>query len=148
MTTTRPRPDACHVRLAGELDIDTAPMLGAYLRTHTAAKPTYLLLDLCEVNFLAAAGLTVIVAAQRDDQSIHGDLRVIGVPSNRAIARVLRITGIDTFLRIHRPWPTHSTPSTRSPSSSGASRPWRRRAARCPQRVLIMATRRSVRSWI
>ena len=45
--------------------------------------------------------LTVIVAAQRDDQSIHGDLRVIGVPSNRAIARVLRITGIDTFLRIH-----------------------------------------------
>jgi anti-sigma B factor antagonist len=76
-------------------------MLGAYLRTHTAAKPTYLLLDLCEVNFLAAAGLTVIVAAQRDNQSIHGDLRVIGVPSNRAIARVLRITGIDTFLRIH-----------------------------------------------
>src|SRR5688572_8671974 len=29
MTTTRPRPDACLVRLAGELDIDTAPMLGA-----------------------------------------------------------------------------------------------------------------------
>ena len=101
MTTTRPRPDACLVRLAGELDLDTAPMLGAYLRTHTVAKPTYLLLDLCEVNFLAAAGLTVIVAAQRDDQSIHGDLRVIGVPSNRAVARVLRITGIDTSLRIH-----------------------------------------------
>ena len=76
-------------------------MLGAYLRTHTAAKPTYLLLDLREVNLLAAAGLTVIVTAQREDQSIHGDLRVIGVPSNRAVARVLRITGIDTSLRIH-----------------------------------------------
>jgi anti-anti-sigma factor len=87
--------------LAGEVDLDTAPMLGAYLRTHTAAKPTYLLFDLCEVNLLAAAGLTVIVTAQREDQSIHGDLRVIGVPSNRAVARVLRITGIDASLRIH-----------------------------------------------
>jgi anti-sigma B factor antagonist len=101
MTTTRPRPDACLVRLAGEVDLDTAPMLGAYLRTHTAAKPTYLLLDLCEVNLLAAAGLTVIVTAQREDHSIHGDLRVIGVPSNRAVARVLRITATDTSLRIH-----------------------------------------------
>jgi anti-sigma B factor antagonist len=101
MTTTRPRPDACLVRLAGEVDLDTAPMLGAYLRTHTAAKPSYLLLDLCEVNLLAATGLTIIVTAHRDDQSIHGDLRVIGVPSNRAVARVLRITGIDTSLRIH-----------------------------------------------
>ena len=97
MTTTRPRPDACLVRLAGELDIDTAPMLAAYLRTPPPSRPTYLLLDLCEVNFLAAAGLTVIVTAQRDDHSIHGDLRVIGVPSDRAIARVLRLTGIDTF---------------------------------------------------
>jgi hypothetical protein len=43
----------------------------------------------------------VIVTAQREDQSIHGDLRVIGVPSNRAVARVLHLTGIDTFLRIH-----------------------------------------------
>ena len=76
-------------------------MLGAHLRTHTAAKPTYLLLDFCAVDFLAAAGLTVIVTAQRDNHSIHGDLRVIGVPSNRAIARVLRVTGIDTSLRIH-----------------------------------------------
>ena len=101
MTTTRPRPDACLVRLAGEVDLDTAPILGAYLRTHTAANPGYLLLDLREVNLLAAAGLTIIVAAQREDQSIHGDLRVIGVPSNRAVARVLRITGIDTSLRIH-----------------------------------------------
>jgi anti-sigma B factor antagonist len=101
MTTTRPRPDACLVHLVGELDLDTAPMLGAYLRTHTAAKPTYLLLDLSEVTLLAAAGLTVIVTAQREDQSIHRDLRIVGVPSNRAVARVLRITGIDTSLRIH-----------------------------------------------
>jgi hypothetical protein len=44
---------------------------------------------------------TVSRSAQREDQSIHGDLRVIVVPSNRAVARVLRITGIDTSLRIH-----------------------------------------------
>ena len=69
--------------------------------THTAAKPSYLVLDLCEVSLLAAAVLTIIVTAQREDQSIHGDLRVVGVPSNRAVARVLRITGIDTSLRIH-----------------------------------------------
>jgi anti-sigma B factor antagonist len=101
MTTVWPRPDTCLVQLVGEVDIDTAPLLGTYLRTHIAARPTYLLLELSKVTFLAAAGLTVIITAQRNDQDIHGDLRLIGVSSSRAVARVLRISRIDTLVRIH-----------------------------------------------
>ena len=101
MTTTWPRSDICVVQLAGEIDIDTAPVLGDHLRTHTSAKPAYLLLDLSAVTFVAAAGLTVIVRALHGDQGIHGHLRVLGATNNRAVARVLRLTGIDTLLRIH-----------------------------------------------
>ena len=101
MTTAWPRPDTCVVQLVGEVDIDTAPLLADYLRTHTAAKPTYLLLELSKVTFLAAAGLTVIVSAQRDDRDIHGDLRLVGATGNRAVTRVLRISGIDTLLDMH-----------------------------------------------
>jgi anti-anti-sigma factor len=101
MTTTWPRPDVCLVQLAGEIDIDTAPVLDDHLRRHTSAKPTYLLLDFSAVTFVAAAGIRVIVHAQRQDQGIHGDLRVIGTTNNRAVAQVLRLTGIDTLLHIH-----------------------------------------------
>ena len=53
MTTNWPRPDVCLVQLAGELDIATAPLLADYLREQTASTPTYLLLDLAAVRFLA-----------------------------------------------------------------------------------------------
>lgn len=39
MTTSRPRAQVCLVRLAGELDTTTAPVLADYLREQTAAAP-------------------------------------------------------------------------------------------------------------
>jgi anti-anti-sigma factor len=101
VTLTRPPPDICLVQLAGEIDLDTAPVLGHHLRTHTATRPAYLLLDLSAVTFCAAAGITVITSASRDDQGIHGHLRLIVARGNRAIARVLHLTQIDTLLQIH-----------------------------------------------
>jgi anti-anti-sigma factor len=102
VATTWLRPDICLFQLAGEIDLDTAPLLGEHLRTHTSARPTYLLLDLRAVTFCAAAGITVIVSAARDDQGIHGHLRVIGVTGNGSVHRVLHITGIDALLHIHQ----------------------------------------------
>jgi anti-anti-sigma factor len=101
IATTWPRPDICLVRPSGELDLDTAPALRAHLRTQTAAGSPHLLLDLSAVTLIAAAGLTVLVGAMRDDQGVHGQLRVVGLASNRAVARVIHLTALDTVLPIH-----------------------------------------------
>jgi anti-sigma B factor antagonist len=92
MTTNWPRPNVCLVRLRGELDIATAPLLADYLREHTAGAPAYLLLDLAAVKFLAAAGITLIVTALRSEQGIRGQVHLIGVTDNPSVRRVLDLT--------------------------------------------------------
>jgi anti-sigma B factor antagonist len=92
MTTAWPRPDVCLVRLTGELDIATSPLLADYLREHTAGAPAYLLLDVSAVTFLAAAGINLIVTALRHQLGIRGEVRLIGVTDNPSVRRVLDLT--------------------------------------------------------
>jgi len=94
MSTSWPRPNVCLVRLTGELDLATAPLLADYLREHTAGAPAYLLLDLAAVRFLAAAGVTLIVTAPRNKQGIHGQVHLIGVTDNPPVRRVLDLTKV------------------------------------------------------
>ena len=101
MTTSWPRPNVCVVQLAGDLDVSTAPELTEYLRKQTAAGPTYLLLDLTAVTFLAAAGVTLIVNAQHNNQGIHGQLHLIGTTDNPSVERVLHLTGVRAILPDH-----------------------------------------------
>jgi anti-anti-sigma factor len=101
MSTSWPRPDVCVVELAGELDVDTAPALADYLRSQTTAGPAYLLLDLTAVTFIAAAGVTLIVNALRNDWGIHGRLHVIGPTDNLLVERVLDLTGVRALLPHH-----------------------------------------------
>jgi anti-anti-sigma factor len=101
MTTNWPRPNVCLVELAGELDAATAPVLAEYLRSQTAATPTHLLLDLTAVTFLAAAGVTLIVNALRNDQGIHGELHLVGTTDNPLAERVLNLTGVRALLPGH-----------------------------------------------
>jgi anti-anti-sigma factor len=101
MTTDWPRPNVCLVELAGELDIATAPLLAEYLREQTTSTPTYLLLDLAAVNFLAAAGVTLIVNALRNNHGIHGQLHLIGISDSLPVGRVLDLTGVRAVLTTH-----------------------------------------------
>lgn len=101
MTTSWPRPDACLVQLAGELDVATAPLLADHLREHTATSPTYLLLDLAAVKFLAAAGVTLLVTALRNNHDVHGQLHLIGVTGNPPVERVLDLVGVRALLPDH-----------------------------------------------
>jgi anti-sigma B factor antagonist len=105
-TASRPRPNVCVAHLAGELDMATAPFLTAYLRNQTAARPTELDLDLSRVTLLAAAGLTLIVKALKNDTDIHGRLHLIGVTGNRPVERVLRLTGLMKILDVYDDLPT------------------------------------------
>jgi len=103
MTASWPRPHICVVELAGELDVATAPVLAEYLRSQTAtATPAHLLLDLTAVTFLAAAGVTLIVNALRNDQKIHGQLHLLGQTSDPSVERVLHLTGVHAILPDHR----------------------------------------------
>ena len=97
-TARWPRPDVCVVQLAGDLDATSAPELTDYLRRQTAAGPTHLLLDLSAVTFLAAAGVTMIVNAQRGSEGIHGELHLIGTTDSSLVERVLHLTGVRAVL--------------------------------------------------
>ena len=101
MATSWPRPDVCVVQLAGDLDVSTAAVLVEYLREQTAVGPTYMLLDLTAVTFLAAAGVTLIVHALRDDQGIHGQLHLVGTTDNPLVERVLHLTGVRAMCPHH-----------------------------------------------
>jgi anti-anti-sigma factor len=101
MTTSWPRPNVCVVQLAGDLDSTTAPELTDYLRKQTAAGPTYLLLDLTSVTFLAAAGITLIMNAQRNNEGIRGQLHLVGTTDNSFVKRVLHLTGVHPLLSDH-----------------------------------------------
>ena len=100
-TASWPRPDVCVVHLVGDLDIATVPVVARYLQEQTASRPTELVLDLGAVTLLAAVGLALIVDAQQDDRGIHGRLHLTGVTDNRAVDRVLRITGLRPLLDVH-----------------------------------------------
>jgi anti-sigma B factor antagonist len=96
-----PRPSVCLVRLAGELDAATAPPLVGFLRDTTARNPAHLVLDLAGVRFLASAGIRIIMSAMQNEDGIRGQLHLIGVTDNPAVARALDLTGVRPLLDIH-----------------------------------------------
>ncbi len=102
MSTSWPRPDVCVVHLAGELDIATVPVVADYLREQAAAEPAELVLDMSAVSLLAATGVALIMSAERHADGIDGRLHLIGVGGNRAVERVLDLTGVAGRLSIHR----------------------------------------------
>lgn len=99
-TASRPRPGVCVVQVAGELDIATAPLLADYLREQTTDHPAELVLDLAPLTLLSATGVTVIVSALHDRDGIHGRLHVTGVTGNRAVERVLDLTGVRALVDV------------------------------------------------
>lgn len=84
------------LRLSGELDVASAGDLDAALCAQLAAGRRVIEIDAAGLRFCDAAGLGVLVAAQRGCQAIGGRLHLIAVPP--AIARLLSITGLTGLL--------------------------------------------------
>jgi anti-anti-sigma factor len=101
VTSHWPRPQLCVVQLAGELDIATAPPLIQYLRQETASGCAHLVLDVAGVRFLAAAGISLILAAMHNDNGVRGRLHLVGVTGNHIVARVLHLAGLMPLLDVH-----------------------------------------------
>jgi anti-sigma B factor antagonist len=96
------------LRLAptGYIDLDTVRALGDHVDALPLEPGDTLELDLTDVGFMDSAGLTFLVRLSRRLGATGGRLEVTGICP--AVAKVLRLTGIDLFL------------GTRSPSTPAA----------------------------
>ena len=84
------------VKVVGEVDTFTAPVLRSTLDGQLEGSPRELVIDLSGVQFLGSAGLAVLVETQKSARSREVALRLIA--TTRAVTRPLEVTGlIDLF---------------------------------------------------
>ena len=86
------------VSATGAVDMLTAPQLAQSIRTSLGKQPKVLIVDLTNVDFLASAGMQVLVAAHEDAGS---DRRLVVVADGPATSRPLKITGITDFIDLY-----------------------------------------------
>jgi anti-anti-sigma factor len=86
------------VRVGGDLDLNTAPSLTAYLDQRT---PGPVVIDLCNVVFLGSAGLAALVQSQ-ERASATGQRWAL-VATGSVVLRPLEATGLLTILN---PYPS------------------------------------------
>jgi anti-anti-sigma factor len=103
LVVTAHGPSGPRLRVAGELDIATAPQLLDAVAATAGRSPVagdVVHLDLADVSFLDAAGLDALVAAQDLVRAGGRRLRVTGV---RPLALVLlEVTGLVSVLEVER----------------------------------------------
>jgi anti-anti-sigma factor len=87
---------AC-LRLAGELDLSTAPELAAAIDRLAEAGEHRVLLDLTDLTFCDSTGMAVFVRGDNQAVAAGGWLRLTGASGR--VERVLRITGLADVLR-------------------------------------------------
>lgn len=88
------------VRVAGELDMQTAPQLHSCLLSQIDVRGRHVVVDLSKVTFLAAAGLESLVRAREAATCHHIKLHLTGV-DHRAVTLPLEITGLLSTFSIH-----------------------------------------------
>ncbi|HTQ16008.1 STAS domain-containing protein [Mycobacterium sp.] len=84
--------------VSGEVDMLTAPHLAEAIRGALAGGPETLIVDLSKVDFLASAGMTVLVAAQAD---VVPPTRFAVVAEGPATSRPIKLMGIDSVLPLY-----------------------------------------------
>lgn len=83
------------VRLSGELDVATAPLLRERFEALVAAGNCRFVLDLGDLSFLDASGLRVLVHAQQRAVQEAGWVRLVRVrPMAQRVLRLVRLTQI------------------------------------------------------
>jgi anti-sigma B factor antagonist len=97
ISVDRPRPDVVVVRLRGDLDLLTAPLLREALRP-LIHEPGTVLVNLTGVGFLGSAGLAELAGAQ--DGATGNGARLALVASGRAVVRPLEVTGLAELFQI------------------------------------------------
>jgi anti-sigma B factor antagonist len=88
----------CVVRAEGEIDLHTAPRLRDVLRAALAGRPTRLIVDMAEVNYIDSTGLGVLIGAFKRSGDAGSELVLQG-PVPRVL-RVLELTGLHKVLAV------------------------------------------------
>jgi len=91
-------PDAVVLAVRGEVDSSTSPLLRDRLLEQLRPACPRLVLDLTDVSFFGAAGLTVLVAA-REAAEMAG-IKMCLVARTRVVLRPLAITGLDSVFDV------------------------------------------------
>jgi anti-sigma B factor antagonist len=91
------------VRVAGEVDIQTSPVLDEQLQRVTADGAPSVVVDLSDVTFLDSTGLSVLIAGLKRCQEAGGTMRLASPRPN--VRKVLEITGLTSVFQISEPGP-------------------------------------------
>lgn len=86
------------VSVSGVVDMLTAPQLEQAIRAALDKKPGGLVVDFAEVEFLASAGMGVLVAV-RDE--VTPDMRFCVVADGPATSRPLKLVGIADLIELY-----------------------------------------------
>lgn len=91
--------DIVVVRVGGEVDMLTTPLLGSCLAEQLQTDPRVLIVDMRDVGFLGSSGLAALVTA-RDEASTRGvTLRLVS--ADHAVLRPLTATGLAELFDIY-----------------------------------------------
>lgn len=91
----RPRHEAELVSARGELDVASAPLLSVQLDS-AARRSKHVIVDLSEVTFLDARGVSMLVSSSSRITDGGGQLLLRNVPPR--VGRVLRLSGVTHLL--------------------------------------------------
>jgi anti-sigma B factor antagonist len=98
--TARPvSPNAVVIAVRGEVDLFTSPLLRDRLLGHLRHAAPQLVIDLTEVDFLGAAGLTVLVSVR--ESAVAMGIRMCVVAHTHRVLLPLAIVGLDGVFDIY-----------------------------------------------
>lgn len=95
---TQVRTNTARVALIGELDLATTSILEDALRHLESSGPDRIILDLCELGFMDAGGLHVILAAK--DRAKRSGASLVLERAQPPVTRLLELTGADEVLSL------------------------------------------------
>ena len=100
LETIGPAGDCAVLKVTGEVDVYTAPMLRGQIQDLAAKGAVHVIVDLGEVDFLDSTGLGALVGGLKRLREAGGSLAlVISAPR---ILRIFEITGLTKALAVQR----------------------------------------------
>ena len=92
-----PLDDAVVLSVSGEIDMVTAPQLGESINAAMDQEPPILVVDLSEVDFLASAGMAVLLGC---NQRAKGRIGFRVVAAGNTTFRPMELTGVPDEIAI------------------------------------------------
>ncbi|MFE3518535.1 STAS domain-containing protein [Streptomyces sp. NPDC059166] len=101
LTVRRPADSIAVLEVAGEIDVDSVPVLRSRALELIRQGSPHIVLDLAPVEFCDSSGLNTMIGILRYAKDRYGSLSLAGAPPH--LARLLDITGVGHLI------PTHAT---------------------------------------